>query len=43
MRIVVVRLSHRKKRDQRVSTHVALVARAFGAEGIFYSGEKDKS
>lgn len=41
MTIVVVRLSHRRKRDQRISTHVALVARAFGADGIFYCGDKD--
>jgi tRNA (cytidine56-2'-O)-methyltransferase len=34
MSIVVLRLGHRPLRDKRVTTHVGLVARAFGAEGI---------
>lgn len=38
----VLRLGHRIKRDQRISTHCGLVARAFGADGIIYSGEKDE-
>ena len=37
----VLRLGHRLKRDERVSTHVGLVARAFGAGEIIYSGDKD--
>lgn len=41
MKILVLRLGHRKQRDKRVSTHCALVARAFGADGIVYTGEKD--
>jgi tRNA (cytidine56-2'-O)-methyltransferase len=41
MPITVLRLGHRRIRDQRVTTHVCLVARAFGAEGIFVSGEQD--
>ncbi len=41
MGVRVFRLGHRISRDKRISTHVALVARAFGAEGIVYSGEKD--
>lgn len=41
--ILVVRLSHRRRRDQRVTTHVALVARAFGADGIIYCGDEDKN
>ncbi len=41
--IVVLRLGHRKERDKRISTHVALVARAFGASKIIFSGEYDKS
>ena len=41
--IEVLRLSHRLLRDQRISTHVALVARAFGASKMYYSGTKDKS
>ncbi|MGC9107424.1 MAG: tRNA (cytidine(56)-2'-O)-methyltransferase, partial [Infirmifilum sp.] len=30
MEVVVLRLYHRPDRDKRVTTHVALVARAFG-------------
>lgn len=37
----VLRLSHRIIRDKRISTHVALVARAFGASKIYYTGQKD--
>ncbi len=40
--IEVLRLSHRKKRDKRITTHCGLVARAFGADGIFFAGEKDE-
>jgi tRNA (cytidine56-2'-O)-methyltransferase len=40
--IVVLRLGHRKERDKRITTHVALAARAFGADGIIISGEKDE-
>jgi len=40
--IVVLRLGHRLGRDSRISTHVGLVARAFGADRIIYSGEKDQ-
>lgn len=40
--ITVLRLGHRRKRDARVSTHCGLVARAFGANGIVYSGEEDR-
>lgn len=39
--LLVLRLGHRKERDKRVSTHVGLVARAFGADGILYAGEED--
>ncbi|MEM2908774.1 MAG: tRNA (cytidine(56)-2'-O)-methyltransferase [Candidatus Bilamarchaeaceae archaeon] len=39
--IVVFRLSHRLPRDERITTHVALVARAFGADGMNYSGQRD--
>jgi tRNA (cytidine56-2'-O)-methyltransferase len=42
MRIIVLRLGHRVSRDQRISTHCGLVARAFGANGIVYSGEEDR-
>ena len=42
-RIVVLRLGHIPERDKRITTHVCLVARAFGAEGVYISGIKDKS
>jgi len=41
--IEILRLSHRLRRDPRISTHVALVARAFGANKIYYSGQHDSS
>jgi tRNA (cytidine56-2'-O)-methyltransferase len=31
MRVVVLRLGHRPERDKRITTHVGLVSRAFGA------------
>jgi tRNA (cytidine56-2'-O)-methyltransferase len=40
--VFVLRLGHRKERDKRVSTHVALTARAFGARGIYFSSRDDK-
>jgi tRNA (cytidine56-2'-O)-methyltransferase len=43
MKILILRLGHRISRDQRVSTHCGLVSRAFGANGIIYSGEKDQN
>jgi tRNA (cytidine56-2'-O)-methyltransferase len=43
MEIEVLRLGHRLPRDERISTHVALVARAFGARSITYSGQHDSS
>jgi tRNA (cytidine56-2'-O)-methyltransferase len=39
--IVVLRLGHRINRDKRITTHVALVARAFGADKISIT-TKDK-
>ena len=39
--ITVLRLGHRKERDKRVTTHVGLVARAFGADELVIS-EKDE-
>jgi tRNA (cytidine56-2'-O)-methyltransferase len=41
MHIEVLRLSHRLPRDERISTHVALVARAFGASAVAYTGQHD--
>lgn len=35
--ITVLRLGHRKERDKRVTTHVGLVARAFGADELLLS------
>jgi len=40
--VFVLRLGHRPGRDRRVTTHVGLVARAFGAKGMFLTVE-DKS
>jgi len=41
MEIHVLRLGHRLPRDERISTHVALVARAFGAQAVVYTGQHD--
>ncbi len=41
MPVMVLRLGHRAARDKRISTHCALVARALGAEGIIYTGQRD--
>lgn len=37
----MLRIGHRPERDKRITSHVCLVARAFGAEGIYISGTKD--
>ena len=42
-KIVVLRIGHRVGRDKRISTHVGLVARAFGANGIVFVGEVEES
>jgi tRNA (cytidine56-2'-O)-methyltransferase len=34
-------MGHRLHRDFRITTHCALVARAFGADGIIISGDED--
>ncbi len=39
--ISILRLGHRLHRDDRISTHCGLVARALGAQEIIYSGDKD--
>lgn len=39
MRIVILRLGHRPQRDQRITTHVGLTARALGAEGMLLASE----
>ena len=41
MAVYIFRLSHRPARDKRITTHCALVARAMGAKGFYYSGQKD--
>ncbi|MBS3067531.1 tRNA (cytidine(56)-2'-O)-methyltransferase [Candidatus Micrarchaeota archaeon] len=43
MKISILRLGHRLPRDERITTHVALVARAFGASEIIYTGQHDGS
>ena len=43
MPVSILRLGHRIFRDQRISSHVFLTARALGAQKGFYSGEKDQS
>jgi tRNA (cytidine56-2'-O)-methyltransferase len=40
--IVVLRLGHRPLRDKRITTHVGLVARSFGADGLVLTAD-DKS
>jgi len=40
--IAVLRIGHRIDRDKRVTTHVALVARAFGADAIFITTQDVK-
>jgi len=37
-RICILRIGHRPERDQRVTTHVGLCARALGASGMYLSG-----
>lgn len=43
MEVVVLRLGHRYVRDDRVTTHVFLTARAFGASKVIYSGQRDEN
>ncbi|MEM3865707.1 MAG: tRNA (cytidine(56)-2'-O)-methyltransferase [Nitrososphaerota archaeon] len=40
-RISILRLGHRIVRDKRLTTHVVLTARAFGANEVIVSGERD--
>jgi tRNA (cytidine56-2'-O)-methyltransferase len=41
MNVEVLRLDHRIGRDTRITTHVCLTARAFGASKIHLSGQED--
>jgi tRNA (cytidine56-2'-O)-methyltransferase len=43
MEVRILRLDHRIIRDSRTSTHLLLVARAFGANGVLYTGRVDKA
>jgi len=40
-KVAILRIGHRPERDQRVTTHVGLTARALGAQGM-YLAESDK-
>ncbi len=42
LKIVVLRLSHRYVRDDRVTSHLFLAARAFGAHDVIYTGRRDR-
>ncbi len=42
-KIIVLRLGHRPFRDKRVTTHVGLTARAFGAHGMVLADECDEN
>ena len=41
-RLDVLRLGYRNGRDPRITTHLALVARAMGADGFLLAGDEDK-
>lgn len=41
MTVTVLRMGHRPQRDKRLSTHLLLAARAFGARNAIYTGDKD--
>lgn len=40
-KVIVVRLGHRTSRDQRITTHVFLAARALGADSGVLCGDED--
>ncbi|MBN1160077.1 MAG: tRNA (cytidine(56)-2'-O)-methyltransferase [Candidatus Diapherotrites archaeon] len=40
--IKVLRLNHRIARDARLTTHVGLISRAFGADEFILSGDEDR-
>jgi tRNA (cytidine56-2'-O)-methyltransferase len=42
-RLSVLRLGHRRERDKRITSHLGLTARAFGADEVILSGEEDPS
>ena len=42
-KVYILRLGHRPERDKRITTHVGLVARAFGANGFILADTCDNS
>ncbi|MCD6324231.1 MAG: tRNA (cytidine(56)-2'-O)-methyltransferase [Desulfurococcales archaeon] len=42
MKVYVLRLGHRPGRDKRITTHVGLTARAFGADGFILADVSDE-
>src|SRR3990172_3424041 len=42
MSLTILRLNHRIGRDKRVTTHLFLAARAFGADNGILSGDRDE-
>ena len=43
LRLSVLRLGHRRERDKRITSHLGLTARAFGADEVILAGEEDPS
>ncbi|MFX1282315.1 MAG: tRNA (cytidine(56)-2'-O)-methyltransferase [Promethearchaeota archaeon] len=41
--VTIFRIGHRINRDKRITTHLVLVARAFGADKTIIAGEEDKN
>jgi len=39
--IIILRMGHRQFRDNRITTHVGLVGRAFGAKGMILADISD--
>ena len=39
--VIILRLGYRLGRDPRITTHLALVARALGASKFLFSGDED--
>jgi len=39
----VIRLGHRRERDKRITSHLGLTARAFGADEVILAGDRDPS
>ena len=39
--VTILRIGHRFNRDKRITSHLALVARALGARKMIVAGEKD--